>query len=138
VLGTAFALGHHGEIQLTTGAGVISVQIACDGRYGEMEQPQPVIEPYEREPELLAALGVGRSLLPVETYRNGPVHTFVMLDSAAAVAGLDPDLGAVLRLGAIGVSCFAQSTATTAKTCMFAPGLGVSEDPATGSGAVSG
>jgi trans-2,3-dihydro-3-hydroxyanthranilate isomerase len=50
------------------------------------------------------------------------------------VAALAPDIGALGRLGAVGVSCFAAEGARV-KTRMFGPGLGVAEDPATGSAA---
>jgi trans-2,3-dihydro-3-hydroxyanthranilate isomerase len=50
------------------------------------------------------------------------------------VAKLKPDLGALAELGAIGANCFAGSGRSW-KTRMFAPGLGVAEDPATGSAA---
>ena len=102
--------------------------------YGEMEQPIPTPEPFEPIDELLAAVGVERSELPVEAYRQGPVHVYVMLSSEAEVAELEPNFDALGRLGAIGVSCFA-GEGTRFKTRMFGIGLGVSEDPATGSAA---
>jgi trans-2,3-dihydro-3-hydroxyanthranilate isomerase len=50
------------------------------------------------------------------------------------VAALQPDLGAIARLGGTGVSCFAGEGASW-KVRMFAPASGVPEDPATGSAA---
>ena len=50
------------------------------------------------------------------------------------MAKLRPDLGALAELGRIGVSCFAEADGRV-KTRMFGPGLGVAEDPATGSAA---
>ncbi len=50
------------------------------------------------------------------------------------MAALRPDLAALADVGALGVSCFAAS-GTRVKTRMFAPALGVAEDPATGSAA---
>jgi trans-2,3-dihydro-3-hydroxyanthranilate isomerase len=102
--------------------------------FGEMEQPIPTWEPLDGVEELLSALGVERSGLPVEVYTNGPRHAFVELESEPAVAALSPDLRALARLGKVGVSCFAVS-GTRVKTRMFGPGLGVAEDPATGSAA---
>jgi trans-2,3-dihydro-3-hydroxyanthranilate isomerase len=75
-----------------------------------------------------------RGELPIEAYRNGPVHVYVELASSEAVATLSPDLGALARLGAYGISCFSVS-GQRVKTRMFAPALGVPEDPATGSAA---
>jgi trans-2,3-dihydro-3-hydroxyanthranilate isomerase len=59
---------------------------------------------------------------------------YVEMPSREAVAGLEPDLGAVARLGVYGVNCFAVS-GEQVKTRMFGPSLGVPEDPATGSAA---
>lgn len=140
VLGTAFVLGERlgvATVRLKTGAGVVSVELRRqDGVvvFGEMEQPLPAWELFDRPDELLAAIGVPVSTLPIEVYDNGPRHTFVGLPDAATVAGLRPDLGALRELGEIGVSCFAVADGHV-KTRMFGPGLGVAEDPATGSAA---
>jgi len=139
-LGTALVLGETTRkdlVRLETGAGMVPVEIEReDGRIvsGRMQQPIPTWEPYERAGELLAAVGVGSSHLPVEAYRNGPRHVYVALGSEDAVAVVAPDLGALARLPDIGVNCFAGS-GTSWKTRMFAPAYGVAEDPATGSAA---
>jgi trans-2,3-dihydro-3-hydroxyanthranilate isomerase len=99
-----------------------------------MRQPIPTWGPYEHEAELLAALGVERSGLPVEAYVNGPTHLSVELADEDALVALAPDMRALNALGEIGVSCFAGSGGRW-KTRVFAPGLGVAEDPATGSAA---
>jgi trans-2,3-dihydro-3-hydroxyanthranilate isomerase len=102
-----------------------------------MEQPVPSFEEFHARDELLAALGVGGDrdgLLPIQAYRNGPVHVYVELPDSEAVAALRPDLGAVERLGVYGINCFA-ATGDGFKTRMFGPALGVAEDPATGSAA---
>ena len=140
VLGTAFVLGERSgsdTVVLLTGSG--PVRIALERRngsvaFGEMQQPIPVWEPFERPDELLAALGVGGSALPIDVYDNGPRHTFVALSDETAVAKLRPDLAALGELGQVGVSCFAQDGGRV-KTRMFGPALGVAEDPATGSAA---
>ncbi len=140
VLGTAFFVGEREAldlVRLRTGAGVVPISLRrADGRieYGEMEQPIPTWEPFGNAGELLAALGVERAVLPVEAYRNGPVHVYVALRDENAVAALAPDLAALARFGKLGVSCFA-ATGGRVKTRNFAPGLGVAEDPATGSAA---
>ena len=140
VLGSAFLAGEllgTSAVRLETGAGVVPVELQRRGEQivsGRMEQPIPDWAPYEQPERLLAALGVAGSGLPVEAYRNGPRHVFVALDGEAAVTALRPDLGALADLGEIGVSCFAGGGGRW-KTRMFAPGLGVSEDPATGSAA---
>jgi trans-2,3-dihydro-3-hydroxyanthranilate isomerase len=145
VLGTAFVLGLErggSVIRLETGVGVIPVALVRDDdgaiSFGEMEQMLPVEVPLSasQERDLLAALGVERSgsLLPVEAYRNGPTFVYVELDGEAAVASLRPDMVALEELGTLGVSCFAVSSQRV-KMRMFGPGLGVPEDPATGSAA---
>ncbi len=140
VLGAAFVIGElHGlqRVRLQTGAGVISLELSRrDGEvvYGEMDQPLPVWQPFDRAAELLSALGIERSELPLEVYENGPLHVFVALESRGAVAALSPDLGELKRLGPIGVNCFSNA-GTEVKTRNFSPGLGVAEDPATGSAA---
>jgi predicted PhzF superfamily epimerase YddE/YHI9 len=63
----------------------------------------------------------------------GPVFTLVVLDSRAAVSALRPDVNALAELE-VNASCVAGSGAAW-KTRMFAPGLGVPEDPATGAAA---
>lgn len=140
VLGCAFALGEAGgedAMRLETGAGAIPVQLRREhGRvaFGWMSQPIPSAHPYPHERELLEAIGVGRSGLPVEAYENGPLHVLVELESVEAVGALRPDLVALAGLGEVAVSCFARG-AERWKTRVFAPGLGVHEDPATGSAA---
>ena len=140
MLGTAFVIGERlglSVVRLLTSAGVIPVTLSREAGeivFGEMEQPIPALEPFDREPELLYALGIEGSGLPIEAYRNGPLHVYVELPGEDDVAALRPDLGALSGLGDLGVSCFAGS-GTHVKTRMFAPALGVAEDPATGSAA---
>lgn len=139
VLGTAFVLGWSTDtdtLRLQTGAGAIQVVLTRQGDRvvsARMRQPIPTWEPYEHAERLLSALGLGGSELPVEAYRNGPRHVYVGLPGEDVVAALQPDLGSLARL-AIGVSCFA-GAGERWKTRMFAPALGVPEDPATGSAA---
>jgi len=141
ILGTAFVLASQTELEevrLQTGRGVIPVSIERQDRrpvFGWMRQPVPSITPLARADELLAILDVSRSELPVELYDNGVKHAFVMLDSEDAVRRLSPD-GRVLAglLADIGANCFA-GTGIHYTTRMFGPGLGIYEDPATGSGA---
>jgi trans-2,3-dihydro-3-hydroxyanthranilate isomerase len=140
VLGTAFFVGERDGLEvvrLRTGAGVVPVTLRrANGtiEYGEMEQPIPTWEEFGNASELLAALGVARAELPVEAYTNGPVHVYVALRDEEAVAAVTADATALSRFGVLGVSCFAAS-GDRVKTRMFAPGLGVTEDPATGSAA---
>ncbi|HUA12584.1 MAG TPA: PhzF family phenazine biosynthesis protein [Solirubrobacteraceae bacterium] len=90
--------------------------------------------PFAREEQLLAALGIPAAAVDVDSVVNGAVHVLVALDDADAVARLTPDLGALAALGPLAVSCFA-GDGPIWRTRMFAPALGVAEDPATGSAA---
>ena len=142
VLGSAFVVGDQlgrSTVRLETAAGVVPVELTREeGRvvFGRMQQPVPTWEPYPREDELLAALEAERSILPVEAYRNGPLHVFVALETEEAVASLRPDMNALADHRGVGANCFAGSGRRW-KTRMFAPseGVGVPEDPATGSAA---
>ncbi len=140
VLGCAFVTGEaldRDTVRLETGLGVIPVELERkDGRvvFGRMQQVAPDWHRYERESELLAALDVKRSGLPVEAYPNGPLHVYVELESEEAVGALAPNLDALAELGEVCANCFAGAERSW-KTRMFAPAGGVFEDPATGSAA---
>ena len=71
------------EVRLETGLGLVPLRLErSEGRvvFGWMEQPVAPFRSYERADELLAALGVEQSLLPVEAYENGPLDVFVRLE----------------------------------------------------------
>jgi trans-2,3-dihydro-3-hydroxyanthranilate isomerase len=140
-LGTAFVLGaplQLGVIALETGSGIVPVELERDesGRivYGKMTQPVPTVAPYGRADEMLAALGVEASELPVDVYDNGVRHAYVTLGSKDAVAALKPDLNALAELDLVGALACAGS-GTSWKVRMFSPLDGVGEDAATGSAA---
>ena len=141
ILGTAFVLAaplQLQEIRLETLSGVVPVRLEREGpriSFGWMSQPLPSVEAFEDAPDVLAALGVERSELPVELYDNGLRFVYVALPSEDEVAAVRPDLNALARYDAVlGFNCFAGSGLRW-KTRMFAPGGGVPEDPATGSAA---
>lgn len=140
-LGTAFVLGAPLQLEtivLETGNGLVPVQLERDpsGRivFGRMTQPLPAVAPYERRDELLAALGVEASQLPVEVYDNGVRHAYVVLPSKEEVARLRPDSNALLELDLVGALA-AAGAGTSWKVRMFSPLDGVGEDAATGSAA---
>jgi trans-2,3-dihydro-3-hydroxyanthranilate isomerase len=148
VLGAAFVVGERenlATVRLRTGAGIVPVTLTREhGQivYGEMEQPLPTVREFERGSELADALGIARPVLPIEIYRNGPMHVMVGIADSDQLAALDPDFGALGRLGPIGVGCFAPldpdagaGRHTRVKFRLFGPGVGINEDPATGSAA---
>lgn len=141
ILGSAFVLGgplQLMEIRFETLSGIVPVALEREGDrivFGEMLQPLPTWQPYGDAEALLAALGVERSELPVEHYDNGAQFVYVGLGSVEELAALRPDVGALLDLsGLLGAYCFA-GEGTQWRSRMFAPGGGVTEDPATGSAA---
>jgi trans-2,3-dihydro-3-hydroxyanthranilate isomerase len=138
-LGTAFVMAtplQLIDIVLETGSGTVPVRLEREGPrivFGRMDQPLPTIAAFDGAGELQQALGV-QSALPVELYDNGIPHVYVALESEDAVAALRPDFQQLADFGPLGINCFAGAGARW-KTRMFAPGLGVAEDPATGSAA---
>jgi trans-2,3-dihydro-3-hydroxyanthranilate isomerase len=140
-LGAAFVLGaplQLGTVVLETGAGHVPVELERDesGRivFGRMTQPVPAVAPYERADELLAALGVGGSELPVEVYDNGIRHAFAVLPSKQEVARLRPDFGRLAGHDLVGALA-AAGEGSSWKMRMFSPDGGIAEDAATGSAA---
>jgi trans-2,3-dihydro-3-hydroxyanthranilate isomerase len=141
VLGTAFVLGgplQASEVRLETGVGIVPVALEREGGrvvFGRMHQPIPTVRPFERGTELLAALGVDGSELPLELYESGVGNVYVLLASEEEVAKVAPDLQRLVEvMGTVHANCVAGS-GTRWKTRMFAPADGVPEDPATGSAA---
>jgi len=143
VLGTAVALGSilgpAGGAVVTLECSIGPVPVEVDGQGGGwMRQPLPSVQPWPDPGPLLAALGVdeGDVVAPVEVYDNGPTHLIVTVAEPAVVEQAAPDLG---RLGALagitGTSLCALTGSDSAVTRMFNPGLGIAEDPATGSAA---
>jgi trans-2,3-dihydro-3-hydroxyanthranilate isomerase len=139
-LGSAFVLGaplQRVVLRLETGVGIVPVELEREGPrivFGWMDQPLPGWEPVPNADAILAAVGVTRSELPVERYDLGPGHVYLALASPEQVAGLRPDVRALVEATTDGVNCFARDGARW-KTRMFAPADGVVEDPATGSAA---
>jgi trans-2,3-dihydro-3-hydroxyanthranilate isomerase len=140
VLGTAFVLAQPlqlDEIRLETDSGVVPIRLEREGpriAFGWMRQPPVTGEEYEGADELLALLGIEKSELPVELYRQGPGHVLIALDSPEAVAALRPDFGALKELSPYGTGCFARDGEVW-KYRSFVPAHGIDEDPATGSAA---
>lgn len=141
-LGTAFVLAgplQLTEIRLETAAGTVPVRLEREGAriaFGWMAQPVPEWEPAdpERAADLVAALGVRESVLPVVLYHQGPGHYFVTLPSAGEVAALRPDVDALAALTTHGVAAVAPD-GDRWRMRDFLPAVGIPEDPATGSAA---
>lgn len=146
-LGAAFVVGERqnlATVRLRTGAGVVPVRLRREHgeiAYGEMDQPMPTISSLPHADPLLAVLGIYDASLPVEVYVNGPEHVLVAMTSGQAVSALDPDITGLnrlvdqLQIHNLTISCFAKTGEGQFKTRVFCPGVGVPEDPATGSAA---
>jgi trans-2,3-dihydro-3-hydroxyanthranilate isomerase len=140
-LGSAWMLAEilgQDTVTLQLGVGLVPVSLERDAgsghiTFGRMSQPIPGVNAYDRVPELLAALGVQPYGLPVEVYRNGPLHVYAEVASEAALAAIAPDMQALARLG-MGIGVFAEADGHWAYR-NFVPYAGIPEDPATGSAA---
>ncbi|WP_344682046.1 PhzF family phenazine biosynthesis isomerase [Saccharopolyspora taberi] len=139
-LGTAIALGETfsgDRLGMETHMGTIPFDLKREGGRvvsASMRQPVPDWWEFERADELLAALGLEKSTLPVEIYRNGPRHVFVGLESVAALSAVNPDHRALADFPDMATNCFAGSGSQW-RSRMFSPAYGVVEDAATGSAA---
>jgi len=140
-LGSAWVLGEltgKPKVTLQMDVGLVPVELEREGdtiTFGRMSQPVPAIEAYDGTAALLDALGVtGKTgSLPVEVYVNGPLNVYVEIADEATLNAMEPDMHKLGRIP-LNASCFTQ-TANGWVTRMFAPALGVTEDPATGSAA---
>lgn len=154
-VGTTFALAHTGVIAPGTprfvfglNVGPTPVDLEWDGahlRFAWMTQRPPVFEPpVAARAEVAAALGLAEAdlvpELPVQAVSCGVPFLFVALRDAATVDRATSDAAAFKRLAAVtGVNLplflFAMlppGEAGTVHSRMFAPELGIVEDPATG------
>jgi trans-2,3-dihydro-3-hydroxyanthranilate isomerase len=95
-----------------------------------MTQPVPRVESVDDPERVLAAVGAGRSLLPVELYDNGARHIIVTL-SEDDLAGLRPDGAAIASLVVTGINCIARGVGSWRNRMLWEHG----EDAATGSAA---
>lgn len=139
-LGTAIVLaeslpGEH--LLMETEMGIISFDLTRSNGTAvsaRMQQPIPDWKAFDRTDELLTALGLHSSTLPVEMYCNGPRHVFVGLPDVAGLSRVSPDLRALARFTNMATNCFTRDGAHW-RMRMFSPAYGVTEDAATGSAA---
>lgn len=156
-IGSTFALAHLGVIApgreafvFGLGVGPTRVELSWAGdalSFAWMDQRPPDYRPPASPPsDVIAAVGldpaaVDATGLPVEEISCGTPFIFVPVATRAAVDAAEPDMARMKRLqsafGSHHRSVFIFSTepmdaGVTAYSRMFAPGLGVAEDPATG------
>ena len=141
-LGSAFVLAAPLQLEtiaLETAVGVVPVQLDRDesGRivFGRMVQPVPTVVPFEGSGELLAALGVERSELPIELYDNGVRFVYVMLATEDEVARREPRPTGAGRARPRRRERLRRRVAAAGRRGCSRPLDGVGEDAATGSAA---
>ena len=124
-----------GEVVQQCGIGLVRLRI--DGQRLAFAAPplsrSGPVEPAERE-TVIRALGIAPdTLLDLVWVDNGPGWMAARLPSAQAVLALRPDLPALkaLKLGVVGA--YPPGAPQQFEVRAFAPGLGVPEDPVTGS-----
>jgi trans-2,3-dihydro-3-hydroxyanthranilate isomerase len=161
VLGAFFVLGRLGRLPLEgpvtrvfheCNIGVFPVDVHChrgDILRVVMSQPKPeflaTLEPGGALYEVAASLGLDKGVLkgarsPVQVVSTGLPVIIVPVRTLTAVRSITPDAAAITdlcaRYGANGIMVFTTVTVepfATVHTRMFAPPIGVLEDPATGS-----
>jgi PhzF family phenazine biosynthesis protein len=129
------------EIGFDTLSGRLRARLEPDGI--TLDFPAMTAYPSEVPAEVAAAIGVPVGVqigVPIVAYGESKTKLLVELESEAAVRGLSPDMGAMLRLPKEGVIVTARADAAAAGkkaadfvSRFFAPKLGVAEDPVTGS-----
>ena len=141
-IGTAWVLAQRGELApgavvQSCGAGELDLQVAPDGGPVTLTGGTPTVGPPSGPEPLLRAVGLGpRDLIGVEPRSCGTGLEFgYLMVRPGAVARCAPDSAALRALGTAGVSVFAWD-GETAHARVFAGGVGVPEDPATGSAAL--
>lgn len=154
-IGSAFGLVHTGRIAagrehfvFGLGVGPTRVELGWEGTalsFAWMDQLLPQVrEPAADLADILRAAGVDRAALgpglPVQEISCGVPYIIVPLASRAAVDAAAPDAGALRTLGSAfgghtGIYLFSHEGGgdVTAYSRMFASGIGIPEDPATGS-----
>jgi trans-2,3-dihydro-3-hydroxyanthranilate isomerase len=150
-LGTAWVLRHLGRLEgdralQRTGAGDTPVSIAFDAVW--LERAGSVGEDLEDVSFVAAALGLDdsdvgfsaallgmeRTMLSPAVADSGVEQLMVPVADPTTLAGLAPR-PEIADLSGDGVYCFAPIAPTKIKARFFAPGVGVFEDPGTGSAA---
>jgi trans-2,3-dihydro-3-hydroxyanthranilate isomerase len=134
-LGTAWILGPRRWTQTTSGGTVI---VDADERGATMTQPRPefvVIE--EGADDVLSALGLRSADAICRSTAGGTVH--VLVATSEPIDELHPDLEAVIRAshdcGGISLVPFRAIENSRLQARVFAPAVGVPEDPGSGSAA---
>jgi trans-2,3-dihydro-3-hydroxyanthranilate isomerase len=159
-IGSTFALAHAGIIRpglshfvFGLGVGPTRVELTWDRdelSFAWMDQPLPEVrQPASSLDHIMRAAGIdaqshAATELPIQEISCGVPYILVPVDSRSAVDRAIPDTAALRTLESsfnrdhVGIYVFSTEKAAddvTAYSRMFAAGLGIAEDPATGSAA---
>jgi PhzF family phenazine biosynthesis protein len=113
-------------------------EIAIDGERIFMQQPRPAIAPFPRAGEIAHALAIPREAIASEPVRADHGMPFILVETAPdALPAAVPDLAAIEALSneadVVGLYVFARDAGGYDATIrMFAPRVGIPEEPATG------
>ncbi|MGV3658386.1 MAG: PhzF family phenazine biosynthesis protein [Chitinophagaceae bacterium] len=118
---------HVQEINFTTEKAGGLKTTAKDGLY-TLDFPARMPQPVDTPKNLLESLGV---MTPVEVLRSRDY--FVVLPDEEAVRSVEPDFSLMKTLDTIGVIVTAKGKEADVVSRCFYPGLGIQEDPVTGS-----
>jgi PhzF family phenazine biosynthesis protein len=110
----------------TRKAGILEVARQGDGYALSLPVWKPEPKPL---PEIVAALGCKA----IETLWHPHRYGLVVVESEAEVLALDPDFGAMAKMGDVLTIVTAPGDKTDIVSRVFAPGAGIDEDPVTGS-----
>jgi len=122
-----FVEPHIGEISFTTKHAGVLKAAAENGLY-TLDFPSRMPKPVDAAEQLLPSLGISTA---VEVLKSRDY--FVVLPDEEAVKNIEPDLTLMKELDTIGVIVTAKGKSVDVVSRCFYPGLGIPEDPVTGS-----
>ena len=129
-LATAHVLGGAGRFH--TRSGLLTCTLGVHDMI-EMDFPARPLRPVANPPDWAAALGVDPAAI-VQVWDDGPGWGMVELASPDAVRKVEPDFAAIASLSdGILVVAPGDQDGVDSVSRMFAPGVGIDEDPVTGS-----
>ncbi len=132
-LGTAWCLGA-GTWEQTTSGAVVTVEV--DARGAVMTQPDPVLEPDDRDG---VAAAVGLSGIDGVHRSTAAGNRLLIVSTTADLATATPDVSAIADLSTardlVGVALVRRRDDRNLHVRVFAPAHGIAEDPGTGSAA---
>lgn len=111
----------------TRKAGLLEVSRAGGGYELSLPAWAPVPKPL---PQIVAALGLGGA---IDSLWHDAGYALIVVDDAAVVRGLAPDLGALAKLGPLVAIITAPGDDSDVISRVFTPYYGIPEDPVTGS-----